>query len=77
MEPFRPTELIKEILIITMLFTILGAMVFTFIESEPEKDTAKTIISSGAVEYTTGDTFEGRLIYLRCEYSTERTMENE
>jgi hypothetical protein len=36
MKPFRPTELIKEILIITMLFTILVAMVFTFIEGDPE-----------------------------------------
>jgi hypothetical protein len=36
MKPFRPTELIKEILIITMLFTILVAMVFTFFESEAE-----------------------------------------
>jgi len=38
MKPFRPTELIKEILIITMLFTILAAMFFTFIESESGAD---------------------------------------
>jgi hypothetical protein len=36
MKPFSLTELIKEILIITMLFAILVAMVFTFIESESE-----------------------------------------
>jgi predicted membrane chloride channel (bestrophin family) len=36
MKTYKPAELIKELLIITMLFTILVAMVFTFIESEAE-----------------------------------------